>query len=375
MRGWAALVLGALALAAVGSGCAEGDAAEGPATGGKSGGGAGGMGASAGTGGFVPSGGGIPNQGGSPSTGGTPNQGGGPSTGGTPSTGGGAGSGGTTATGGTTSTGGAAGSGGTTASGGTGGDAGSTWPTCDTQPTSVPTKTIKQIWTDNPSTATEVWVAGAYVAAVSGGGCTAGSSCQLFIQADPSYPNLTQAAKNGVNVRVSGTVSTHFTGIVPGDRVNVRGWAVRSTFGGGNELVIQVNASLPGCIKKIGTGNLTPLAVQLSDLTVNAYETTHGPMLVSVSNVTGKPAGSTEIFGIWATGVGIGDAGPAGIPNVSPYFLSGGAFTGLPTTGQTPVDFTSVTGVFAVYVPFTDGGAATKYVVLYPRTMAEIVKK
>jgi hypothetical protein len=218
-----------------------------------------------------------------------------------------------------------------------------------------------------------VWISGAYVSAVSGNGCTAGSSCQIFIQTDPSYSSLSLAAHNSVNVRVAGSVSQYFTGIAVNDRVDVLGWAQRSTFGGGNELIVQVNSQLPGCMKKVGSGTLVPLTVQLSDLTVAAYETTHGPMLVQLSTVSGKPGLPKEIFGLWATGVGIGDAGPEGLVNLSPYFLPNNSFTGL--TNGVIQDFTSVAGVFAVYVPYTEAGAPTKYLVVYPRLMVELVKK
>ena len=75
----------------------------------------------------------------------------------------------------------------------------------------------------------------------------------------------------------------------------------------------------------------------------------------------------TEIFALWKTGV-FSDAGIEAIVNLSPYFLQGGAFSGL-TQGKTH-QFTSIAGVFGL-VP--EGMPAVKYKVLYPRTMADVV--
>lgn len=362
-------MLGGIAAVTVGSACAAGDTADG----------AGGTSNTGGFGNVVNSGGSVWGDGsaagGAGGTGAVGGSGGLGAFGGTGGDGGTAATGGGGTTGGTGGVAGASGGGGAAGSGGSAGDAGPTWPLCDVKPSSVPSKTINQVWVDNPTQETQVWISGAYVAAVSGSGCTSGSSCQIFIQSATSYANLGAAAKNGINVRVAGSVAQHFTGIAVGDQVDVMGWAWRSTLGGASEMVVQVNSSLPGCAKKVGAGTLTPVAAQLSDLTVNAYEQTHGPMLVQLSTITGKPAGTKEIFGLWTTGVGIGDAGPEGLVNVSPYFLANNAFTGLPTDGQTAVDFTSVSGVFAVFVPFTEAGTPPKYVVVYPRTVSELVKK
>jgi hypothetical protein len=304
--------------------------------------------------------------------------------GGASGSGGGSGSGG--ASGGSAGSGGATGGGaGVDAGAGAGGTAGADaaadapveagWPTCDMQPSGVTAKTIKQIWTDNPTSPTQVWVNGVYVTAVSGGGCNAGSSCQIFVQQAETYASFAAGAQQAIKLRISDQVSQHFTGIAVGDQLDVLGNAWRFTLGGVNELVIQVNAQLQGCAKKVGTGSPTPITgVQLSELTLNAYEQSHGPLLVQVASVSGKPAGPGEIFGIWATGVGIGDASATELVSVSPFFLSGFQFTGLPTDGQTTVDFTSVTGVFGQFVPFDEAGSPPKYHVLYPRTIGELVK-
>jgi hypothetical protein len=335
--------------------CAGGDSTSSPSGGGghgavggtTSGGGNGGTTSGGGTGGLV--------------TGGN----GGTTTGGS---GGAAGSGGSAG-----SSGGAAGAGNT---GGTAGAAGSgaTWPTCDSQPNGVPQKTILDIWNDNPSTETEVWVPGVYITAISGNGCVAGQTCQIFLQQEESYVTFAAGAKHAIHMRISANVALHFVGLAVGDRVDAMGWAWRYNLNGENDMAIQVNAQLPGCAKKVGTGNPQPISVQYSDLTVNAYEQTTGPLLVQLSTVTGKPALATEIFGLWETGVGIGDAGPTGLVNASPYFLDNHAFVGLPTDGQTPVNFQTVTGVFGVYVPIVDSGTPPKYVVVYPRANSELVQ-
>jgi hypothetical protein len=246
------------------------------------------------------------------------------------------------------------------------------WPDCNTQPPNVPTKTIPQIWAANYSTETQVWISGAYVTGVSGGACSAGRACQFFVQDATSYANLSAAAKHGIKVFVSAATASYFTGVRAGDRVDVMGWAWRYDVSGEHELLVQVNAALPGCFKKVGAGVPTPVAVSdMSPLTVAGYEDTYGPVLVQVSNVSGRPDPTpTTTFGIWPTG-----AFPEGsIPqqSVSPYFLQNGAFTSLYTDGGV-MRFTSITGVFGLFVPASDGGAATKYVEIYPRTMSEIV--
>ncbi len=196
--------------------------------------------------------------------------------------------------------GGLAGGGGSPTGGSGGGDAGldaapdaapdAGWPTCDAKPAPAVQKTIPEIWTANYIVETEVWVPAVYVTAISGGACVAGLSCQVFVQQDESYTSLSNAAQHAIKLRISGTTAQYFTGIAVGDRVDVLGWAWRYTVSGSNEMVIQVNSLLPGCAKKIGTG--TPVAVdaQLSNLSVNAYEQTAGPLFVKLSTITGKPA-------------------------------------------------------------------------------------
>ena len=218
-----------------------------------------------------------------------------------------------------------------------------------------------------------MWIPSAIVTGISFGACSAGFACQVFLQADATYASFTAGAKHAIKLRISSSAASYFSSLAVGDRVDVLGWAWRYNLGGENELVVQVNNLLPGCAKKVGSATPTPITgVTLSDLTVTAYEQTHGPLLVQVAGVTGKPQAASEIFGIWETGVGIGDAGPGEIVSLSPYLLSGGKFSGL--TSGANVDFQTVAGVFSLYVPFTEGGATSKYKVLYPRTMSELVQ-
>jgi hypothetical protein len=111
--------------------------------------------------------------------------------------------------------------------------------------------------------------------------------------------------------------------------------------------------------------------VTLADLTLDAYENTHGPMLVRVATVLGKPdASPTTTFGLFhPSDAGLPDAG-VDIVSLSPFFLPSSTFTG---AGLTPVltAFASITGVFGTFVPAT----GPKYLELYPRTAADIVRQ
>jgi hypothetical protein len=249
------------------------------------------------------------------------------------------------------------------------------WPTCDAKPASAAAKTIPEIWAANPTTETETWVAGAYVTAISGTSCAAGKACQIFLQADPSYASLGAAAKHGIKIFVSAAVAVHFTSVRVGDRVDALGWAWRYDRDAQNELLLEVNAALPGCAKTTSTSNaLTPVTgVALSDLTQDLYESTHGPIFVRVAHVSGKPdPSSTTTFGLWPTtdggffDGGGADAG-ASIVSLSPYFLPGNAFTSL--TPSVTTRFATITGVFGLFVP--SGGP--KYLEIYPRAMSDVV--
>jgi hypothetical protein len=253
-------------------------------------------------------------------------------------------------------------------------DSGNPWPTCDTQPSGVPDMTLPQIWTSNPTAPTEVWITGLFVTAISWGGCSSGNACQVFLQDAETFATFTAGAHHGMKLFISGPAAGHFATLQVGDRVNVYAHAWRYDLNPAqNELLLQVNNALRGCAKTVGTGAPTPIeGVELTDLTVDAYENTHGPLLVKVDGVSGKPAAANETFALWKTGGPFVEAGIETVVNASPYFLSGGSFTTLPTDGNTIVDFSSITGVFGLFVPSADGGAGAKYLMLYPRTMTDM---
>ena len=209
-----------------------------------------------------------------------------------------------------------------------------------------------------------------YVTAVSRGACAANQACQIFLQQDATYANLAQGAKHGIKMFISAAASQHFTTIAVGDKVDALGYPWRYTLGGQNELLVEVNAVLPGCAHKVGTGTPTPISgVFLSDVSVNAYENTVGPLLLKVDALIGTPGTPTETFGLGTQGFDGGADAGGEIVSLSPFFLPGGAFTGL--TNGLKTKFASVTGVFGLFVPPADGGVQ-KYLELYPRTMADV---
>lgn len=262
-------------------------------------------------------------------------------------------------------------------------DAGA-WPTCDTQPAMAAAHSIAQVWTANPTTPSETWLSGVYVTAISGSGCVANKACQIFVQSDPTYATLGAAAHNAIKIFISTTTAHYFTTIQVGDKVDALGYAWRYDLSGQNELLVEVNTLFPGCAKKTGTGAVAPIpGVQLSDLTLGAYEDTLGPVFVTLAGVSGKyvpPA--TQTFALFPPNVDAGtvdagadggagvDAGTTSLVSLSPYFLSGGAFSGLPSGTMT--HFTSITGVFGLFIP--SAGAPPKYLELYPRTMGDVVQ-
>ena len=256
-------------------------------------------------------------------------------------------------------------------------DAPKDWPSCDSKPTGAATSTIQQIWTADPVTPVFDWISGSVVTAVSFAGCATSRACQIFLQEELAPADLTAAARHAIKLFISAKAAERFTGIAPGDRVDVAGYAVRYKLDGQNELLVQVNDLLRGCIKKTGTATVTPVAATLADLsTVAAYESTLGPVLVKLANLSGKPDTAGSIFGLYpTTGFDAGsDAGSSGIVSLSPYSLPSGMFTGL--TAGTKTDFASITGVFGLFYPGAgDAGPATKYLVVYPRQMSEVVKK
>lgn len=251
-------------------------------------------------------------------------------------------------------------------------ETGPDWPTCDSKPDGTTTSTIPALWATNPTAPVYSWVSGVVVTAVSGGGCAADKACQLFVQQESADTTLAAVAKKAIKVFVSAKAGSRFTGIVPGDKVDVAAHAWRYNVTGQNELLLQVNDALRGCIKKTGTGTITPVPATLPDLaTAAAYETQYGPVLVTVSNVTGDTDDAlTKIFGLRATASG--DAGAPQPVSVSPYCLPGYAFTGMTTLKR--YDFNSITGVFGMFIPSTttDAGTPPKFLVVYPRTMSDL---
>ncbi len=335
-RAWYSCFFIPLALAA----CSSDDQSS-LGSGGKSGGGTGGVGATGGSGG---------------TTGGS---GGGGGSAGTPT----GGSGGTAGS----STGGAPGGGGVAGSstGGTGGSGG-TFPTCNQAPTGAPTKAIAEIWNDNPTSPAAAWVPGVYITAISGGKCTNGIACQLFVQQKETFASWAAGAHQGIRVNVPGNVSIYFTQVSVGDQVDLYGSAWRHTTGVENELYFDVSNSQVGCIKKTGTGNIAPIqGVTLLDLTVNAYETTHGPLFIQLDAISGKPGQPSETFALWKQGQ-FTDAGISEVVSLSPFFTSGGVFVGL--SDGLVTNFTYLRGVFGLFVP---SASTTKYKELYIRDMTD----
>lgn len=279
----------------------------------------------------------------------------------TTSTGGGGATTTSTATGGT---GGAGATGGIGGSGGTGG-AGAGWPSCDSNPGGQ-VRTIAQIWQDDPATETAVWVPGVIITGLSYGGCNGGSACQIFVQQDATYASWNAGAQQAIKIFVSGATASHFVGLAVGDVVDVYAHAIRSTYQGRNELQLLVNALYPGCAKDVGDATPVPIAnVTLELLTQQAYEVTHGPLLVQVDVVSGTPDTPTSIFGLWHTNECC-DGGIEDVTSLSPHCMPSGQFQGL-TQGQR-TDFNFVQGVFGQYVP---GTPPPSYEVLYPRSAAD----
>jgi hypothetical protein len=241
------------------------------------------------------------------------------------------------------------------------------------QPSGVPRKALPDLYADNASKPTQVWIENVYVTAISGGACVAGKACQIFVQ-DATYASLgLVTAHHAIRLLVASTEAAGFGNVAIDDKLDVLGYAWRYQLGGVNEVLVQVDATLPACTKNVGSGTIAPvMGVTLSDLTVTAYEQTLGPLLVQVANVQGTPnATMTKTFGLFP----LPDAGPydAGgeIVSMSPFFLQGSAFTGL--TGGVKTQFAAITGVFGEFVPSADGGAPPKFLELYPRTSADVV--
>lgn len=261
-----------------------------------------------------------------------------------------------------------------------GGDAAApfVWPDCLSKPATATTRSISEVWTQNASKASETWVHDAFITGISGGGCTAGKACQIFLQEGSSYPTLAAAAHHAIKLFVSGNTSKYFTAAKVGDQVDALGWAWRYNLDGQNELLLQVNLQYPGCVHATTSGNtVSPVPnVTLTDLTLTAYEQTYGPVLIQVNDVSGRPtANASETFGLWTTGFeGSFPDGGTGIVSLSPYFIKGGAFSSGFTAGKI-TEFERVVGVFGVFLPAGQTGTPQKYLEIYARSGADIVRK
>jgi hypothetical protein len=224
------------------------------------------------------------------------------------------------------------------------------------------------VWTDDPAQPTPVWLSGVYVTAISGSACTESSGCQLFVQSAETFPSFAAGAHQAIRVLVFPPAVTDFVPLVVGDRIDLYGPAWRHTSGGQNELFVEISSSYPGCAKKVGSGNPTGIpGVTLDDLTLAAYETTHGPLLVTLQAVSGKVKQPNETFALFKS-FQIEDGGLANVTSLSPFFLPNGVFVGW--TAGNLVNFTSLTGVFGLFVP---SGSSIKYEEIYVRSMGDAV--
>src|SRR5690606_35706741 len=110
-----------------------------------------------------------------------------------------------------------------------------------------------------------------------------------------SFTDFDAGAKQALRVLAFSPVVDGLTTLAVGDRVDMYGSVWRHTNDGQNELYFEMGSIHPGCMKKVGTGNPvgTPGA-DLVDLTHAANENTHGPLLVKLETVSGKPNAPTE---------------------------------------------------------------------------------
>ncbi len=225
---------------------------------------------------------------------------------------------------------------------------------------------IADVWAADPVELTPFFLPGVIVTAVSLGACVGGEFCQLFVQQEETFADWDAGAQQAIHVIIAPEVASQFGDVAVGDVLDLGGSASRDTSGQRNELRFLIRESNPGCAVVVGSAAPAPIVVELDDLTQGAWETTHGPLLVQLVTVSGRPHQPGEIFALWDTGGNQG-GGLEQVTNASPFFLAGGVFTGL--TAETITDFASVSGVFG---QFTPTGSMTKYETIYPRTMAEV---
>lgn len=249
----------------------------------------------------------------------------------------------------------------TTSNGGAGGQ----WPDCLEAPDGVDTYRIEDIWDADPSEETPVWVPGVIVTAVSYGACSDGHQCSIFVQQDASYATVAAATHQSIQLTASSAVAGHFSDVAVGDRVDIYAHAVRSTYGGANELILQVNQLYWGCALTVDSNvTVTPIdGVLVTDLSVQGYEQDYGPLFVRIQDVSGTPNDLGDSFRIGPTGETWVDPPVA----LHPYYLSGGQYPSASLTLSELNDFDYVQGVFAVFAPYTDPGPAPKYLQIHPR--------
>lgn len=289
-----------------------------------------------------------------------------------------AGAGGSTAGAGGSTTAGAGGQAqGGAGQGGTAGSGGG-WPTCDEQPLGSEKTSVSAVWTDNPKDYKPVWLEGLTVTAISFGACNAGTNfqCLVFLQTQPNFKTLTEGKHQGIKLFVSAKASPYFSKLGVGDVVNLYGNAIRYTAFGNNELRVHVDLEHPGCFKKVGSAEPTPIqGVALDDLTIDNYENEIGPLLVQVDTVKGRPLQDpSKTFALFESEVDGGsyDAGLELTQVLTPYYLPGSKFQGL--TPDIWTQFSSIAGVYSVFV-VSDNGQNLKYRMLGPRIHSEIVVK
>jgi hypothetical protein len=255
---------------------------------------------------------------------------------------------------------------------------GATWPSCDARPAGATASTILELWAADPSTPSFRWVSGVVVTGISRNGCTAGTACQIIVQDPAGGSTLESVAHRAIKVFVSAATASRFVDVRVGDRVDVAASAWRYTVGGQHELLLQVadSCTLRGCMARTGTGTVTPALATLAALgSVNAYESTYGPVLVRLEGVGAATDATTPLTsttgGMYVLGASFD--GGLGVPvSLSPFFLPGSQFIGY-SAGQR-LRFTSVVGVFGMFIPSTplaDGGLA-KYLEVYPRTTGDL---
>ena len=108
---------------------------------------------------------------------------------------------------------------------------------------------------------------------------------------------------------------------------------------------------------------------------MQGYEHDTGPLFVQIQatsgDVHGKPKTPPETFVIFDESVPA-EAGVDDLVSLSPYFMSGSAFTGLATDGATRTSFTNgVIGVFGLFIPPMQTPPIDKYKELYVRSSAD----